>query len=245
MEFNLAEKLAIVKIVDELILADGVIADEEIAYLRQLMDILDFDMNFVNEARKFNANQGLLILRGMTQIKKQSLAIILDQMARADGEVHDEEMKMIIAFFIALGINVGETNVKPEIDLSDIYFESADHIRYQNGKQVSGPSGGAKRAIKVETNIEGKKGYTVTIYNLDGAHPMWGSNVQMAPKQMKVISKEEDSTELRGWGEDPKAFGHPDASFANYGITINHPNNEIESIILHMHDRSVDIEYLK
>ena len=246
MEFNLAEKLAIVKAIDEIILADGEIAEGEIAYLGQLMTILDFDLNFVNEARKFNANQAILILSGMSERKKHSLAIMLDQMARADGHVDEEEIKVIVSVFLAAGIKIGDNSrEKPEIDLSDIYFESSDHIRYQNGQHVSGPHGGARRAVKIETNIEGKDGYTVTVYNLDGNHPFWGNNVQMAPKQMKVISSDSESTELRGWGEDPKAFGHPDGLFSNYGITIHHPDNEIESIVLHMHDRSVDIEYLK
>lgn len=245
MEFNLAEKLAIVKAIDEVILADGEIAEGEIAYLGQLMAVLEFDMDFVNEARKFNASQAMSILRRMSEQKKHSLAIMLDQMARADGNVDEEEMKVIISVFLAAGIRIGDsTDERPKIDLSDIYFESSDHVRYQNGQHVSGPHGGAKRAVKVETNIEGKEGFTVTVYNLDGVHPVWGNNVQMAPKQMKVISSNSESTELRGWGEDPKAFGHPDGSFADYGITINHPENEIESIVLHMHDRSVDIKYL-
>ncbi len=132
-----------------------------------------------------------------------------------------------------------------ELNLSDIYFESSDHLRYENGIRVAGLSGGARRAIKVEDNIEGKEGYTVTVFNLDGNHPVWGTNVQVAPKQMKVVTASKDQTVLRGWGEDWKAFGDPTGSFANYGISIFHPKNEIEKIILHMHDRKVDIEYLK
>ena len=56
-------------------------------------------------------------------------------------------------------------------------FKSPDHIRYENGKHVSGPHGGAGRAVKVEPNISGGEGYTVTLYNLDGNHPVWQSNI--------------------------------------------------------------------
>lgn len=76
----------------------------------------------------------------------------------------------------------------------DFVFNSSDHLRYENGKHVSGPHGGAGRAVKVEPNIHGKEGFTVTLYNLDGDHPVWQNNVQMAPKQMKIY--QEDSSKI-------------------------------------------------
>lgn len=246
MEFNLAEKLAIVKAIDEVVLADGKIAEGEIAYLGQLMQVLDFDFDFVEQARKFNNRQAISILQTMSEQKKQSLAIMMHEMANADGEIDDAEMNVLVAVFLGAGIKLGENNDEPaEFDVSDIYFESSDHIRYENGQHKSGPHGGAKRAIKVEPNIEGKAGYSVTTYNLDGVHPLWGNNIQMAPKQMEIISKASDKTVLRGYGADPRAMGDPAGEYSNYGISIYHPNNDIEKIILHMHDRNVDIEYLK
>lgn len=113
-------------------------------------------------------------------------------------------------------------------------FNSTDHIRYENGLHVSGPHGGAPRAIKVEPNISGAKGYTVTIYNTDEQYV-----IQMAPKQMEIISNNPDQVILRGYGFDH--FGSP---FADYGLTINYVNNKIDSCILHMLDRNVDIKYL-
>lgn len=128
----------------------------------------------------------------------------------------------------------------------DFTFKSSDHIRYQNGIHVAGPHGSANRAIKVEPNIEGKEGYTVTIFNLDGIHPYWGDNIQMSPKQMKIIENSAHKIVLRGYGADPRAMGHPDGLFSNYGISIYYNyDNEIEKIVLHLHDRGVDIEYLK
>ena len=121
----------------------------------------------------------------------------------------------------------------------DFVFKSSDHLRYENGRHVSGPHGGARRAVKVEPNISGGEGVTVTMYNLDGNHPVWQNNVQMAPKQMKVIEQTNDKIVLRGYGHD--AMG---ASFADYGLTIKLKNGELENCILHMHDRGVDIEYL-
>lgn len=113
-------------------------------------------------------------------------------------------------------------------------FNSSDHIRYENGLHVSGPHGGAPRAVKVEPNISGGKGYTVTIYNTDEQYV-----IQMAPKQMEVIAKNPNQVILRGYG-----FDHFGSSFADYGLTINYINEQIESCTLHMFDRNIDIKYL-
>jgi len=118
-------------------------------------------------------------------------------------------------------------------------FNSSDHIRYENGQHVSGPHGGAGRAVKVEPNINGGEGVSVTLFNLDGVHPLWQNNIQMAPKQMKPIEAKPEKIVLRGFGQD--AMG---ASFADYGLTINLRNEQLYNCVLHMHDRGVDIEYL-
>ena len=124
-------------------------------------------------------------------------------------------------------------------DFGNYLFISSDHLRYENGVHVSGPHGGARRAVKVEPNISDGEGYSVTLYNLDGDHPIWQNNVQMAPKQMKVVEKSSDIIVLRGYGRD--ATG---ASFADYGLTTYLQNGVVQKCILHMHDRGIDIEYL-
>lgn len=129
--------------------------------------------------------------------------------------------------------------------LEDINFESPDHLRFEDGVHVSGPhDGGAGRAVKIEPNIQGGAGYSVSVINLDGVHPLFGSNVQIAPKPMKVISENSEQTVLRGFGSDPRAMGHPEGEFSHYGVTIHHPKGKIQYITLHMHDRNVDIQYM-
>ncbi|MDX9920285.1 MAG: hypothetical protein RB289_09960 [Paludibacter sp.] len=121
-----------------------------------------------------------------------------------------------------------------------IEFNSSDHIRFQNGTDISGHNYGCNRQIKIEKNISGNNGYTVTIINLDSNHPVWGNNIQMAPKQMKIIKIENDIVTLRGYGTDSL-----NASFADYGIDILIQNNEIERVQLNMFDRNISLLYLK
>ncbi len=130
-----------------------------------------------------------------------------------------------------------------------VIFDSSDHIRFQNGKDVSGHNYGCNRRFVIEKNIQGGEGYTVTMHNLDGLHPIWKNNIQMAPKRMRIVSSNENIVELRGYGYDENAlaFGAPlsDASFDSYGIVLLIENAEIRRIQLNMYDRNISIVYLK
>ena len=136
----------------------------------------------------------------------------------------------------------------------DFVFKSPDHLRYENGRHVSGPHGGAGRAVKVEPNINGCEGYNikvgegyiVTVYNLDGNHPIWQNNVQVTPKPMKIISQSSDKIILRGYPVQAMSpFGWIDFNGANYGLTINLKNGQLYNCILHLYDKNVEIEYLR
>ena len=124
------------------------------------------------------------------------------------------------------------------VNLSDYKFVSDDHVRIQNGQKSDKNNKGAWRGVRIQTsdNIT----FTVTIYNLSGIHPVWGNNIQMAPKQMKIQEQNESLIKLRGYGYD--AMG---GSFADYGLTLHISNQDIEKVVLHMFDRNIEIIYLK
>lgn len=121
-----------------------------------------------------------------------------------------------------------------------VVFDSSDHIRFQNGQNVSGHNYGCNRRLVIEKNIQGDEGYTVTMYNLDGIHPLWQNNVQMAPKRMRIINVAGDIVQLRGYGFDMMG-----ASFADYGISLLIENGVISRAQLDMYDRNISIVYLK
>lgn len=130
-----------------------------------------------------------------------------------------------------------------------VNFDSSDHVRFQNGNDVSGHNYGCNRRFVIEKNIQGDEGYTVTMYNLDGNHPVWQNNIQMAPKRMKIVNVEDNIVELRGYGYDENALsmGAPlqAASFENYGIIVMIEKSTITRMQLNMFDRNISIVYLK
>lgn len=83
---------------------------------------------------------------------------------------------------------------------------------------------------------------------MDGMHPLWQNNIQMSPKRMKIVNKQENIIEFRGYGYDENALaiGAPmeAASYANYGVVLLLKNNKIERIQLNMFERNTCIIYL-
>ncbi len=129
-----------------------------------------------------------------------------------------------------------------------VSFDSSDHIRYQNGKDVSGHNYGCNRRLVIEKNIHGNEGYTVTIYNLDGNHPLWQDNIQMSPKRMRIVAVQGNLVELRGYGYDETALalGAPmsAATFEDYGVIIMIDSGVITRAQLNLFDRNINILYL-
>lgn len=125
--------------------------------------------------------------------------------------------------------------------LEKVLFLSSDHKRYENGTHVSGPhEGGAARGIKIVKDEKNPSHYIVSTYNMDGIHPVWGNNIQMAPKVMIISNEDLNKIKLVGIN-----LGDYHNDFSDYGLTVYFQNNEVEKCILHMFDRNVDLEYLK
>ncbi len=102
--FNIAEKLALVNAINSVIVADKLIHKAELVVMNQLMQRIDFDSNFIIQARNISDEQGLLIIKAMPADKKMALAKILDEVANADGFFHEKEMELILRICTAMGI---------------------------------------------------------------------------------------------------------------------------------------------
>jgi|GEM_PF-920641 len=103
--FSLVEKFAIVQAVDSVIVADGTIHKGEINALSQLMRRIDFETNFILQARNMSHDQGRLILREMSFEKKETLVNILQEIAVSDGFVHEKESDLMATIFSYIGVD--------------------------------------------------------------------------------------------------------------------------------------------
>ncbi|WP_300436221.1 hypothetical protein [Christiangramia sp.] len=244
MEFNLAEKLAIVKDIDRLILADHKVAKGELIYLGQLMKLLKFNSDFVEEARKFNIQQANGILENMSEAKKHSLAIMLHEMAYADGDMSREEIKILFSVFKNVGIKIEDSGKPPVVfDISDIYFKSKKYIIHDKELDTSMCKLGEPKAIKIEPQIDGKNGFTVTIFKVTGFTPFWGNKVELALRHMDIVELSLEKSFLRACNHSLGKDSRPSKK-SDYGLSIYHPNNQIERIILHKYHKNKELEFV-
>ncbi|PHQ62135.1 MAG: hypothetical protein COC08_01880, partial [Maribacter sp.] len=92
------------KVIDSVILVDGQVHKGEINIMGELMKRIDFDSNFIMQARNIGEEQGLSILNNMPQDKKKNLTMILDEVAISDGFVHEKEIALISSICSAMGL---------------------------------------------------------------------------------------------------------------------------------------------
>lgn len=104
MEYNLAEKLAIIKAIDEVIMADGKVKPGEVTIMTKLAGIMRFDMGMLQEARRIDARECMSILKTMPPNKKHALNIMLTEAANADGRVDEKELRLIKGILETAGI---------------------------------------------------------------------------------------------------------------------------------------------
>lgn len=104
--FTKNEKTAITKAMLMVAGADGVIHDGEKAYIVELIDALDLEPGDVTKAGKLDITECMSILSKMSDEKKGGLVIILNEMAKADGIIDDDEIKIMLGVFIGAGINL-------------------------------------------------------------------------------------------------------------------------------------------
>ncbi len=182
-------------------------------------------------------------------INRNNPLIMMEFNLNKHGEIADVENPLK-----KIAEEIQNVRRRETIDLSNVYFVSNSHQRYENGVPVRDLQQGCKRAVKIEKNIngcegyniKGGEGYIVTTFNLDGNHPMSGNNIQMTPKPMKMINQSEDKIVLRGYQcEAMSPFGWIDFNGADYSLSVFLKSGEIDKCVLHMHDRNVDIEYHK
>ncbi|MDM9630285.1 TerB family tellurite resistance protein [Robiginitalea aurantiaca] len=108
MEFNLAEKLGILKAIDQVILADDNVYEGEAIFVSQLSNVVGFSAELFREARKVEVEEAMGILEAMPMAKKEALAIMLNEAANSDGRVGEDELKIIYRIFRRIGIDFDE-----------------------------------------------------------------------------------------------------------------------------------------
>ncbi|UWX55309.1 TerB family tellurite resistance protein [Maribacter litopenaei] len=111
MTFEISEKLAIVKVIDSLIHADGVVHNGEINAFAKLMSLLDFDANFLIQARNPETEQSIAMVRNFSHEKKELLEDLMEEVAKSDGFVHQKEIEMMENVLSSIRLEIKSSKV--------------------------------------------------------------------------------------------------------------------------------------
>ena len=96
MHFDQAEKMAVVKAINETIRLDDQYKVGELIYLDELMNTLDFDVQYMEKAKQLSSQKTVHALQSMTKEKKEALIVMIDKMAESDGNVHQKEKEFLV-----------------------------------------------------------------------------------------------------------------------------------------------------
>ena len=103
MNFDQVEKKAVVKAIAETIVLDDHYKVGELMYLDELMNALDFDVQYMEKAKQLSSEKTVQVLQNMTKEKKEALIIIIDKMTESDGAVHEKENEFLVNLIQMLG----------------------------------------------------------------------------------------------------------------------------------------------
>jgi hypothetical protein len=150
--------------------------------------------------------------------------------------------KLDIVKELLIEIDSKKQNINHSLFDNTLEFKSSKHQRFENNKAISELQN-SNRLIKIELidqlepNLITDIAYTMTIYNLENK-TVFGDNLQMSPKRMRITEIADKKIALQGFGTDSMNF-----SFKDYEATLTLDDQKIEKISVLMVDKNAFIEY--
>ena len=106
MTFTTNEQLAIAHVLNHIVMADGRVEHSEIMYFYKLNEEIGLDLEIINQSRYLETQDSINTLKNMSVEKKKGFAIMMREMAEADGNFDSAEREIYRAVFMAAGIDV-------------------------------------------------------------------------------------------------------------------------------------------
>ena len=126
-EFTYTEKIAVVKVLNEILKADNIAHEKEIEYLNDVIYSFDFDENYKAEINSLITLQALSTIREMSVDKKAMVAQMMGRMIVIDKDINYNEVKLYNAFCESCNIEKDfNTEDYPEYTLSGPFVNPED-----------------------------------------------------------------------------------------------------------------------
>lgn len=126
-EFNYKEKIAIVKVLTEILHADNMVLDNEVAYMNEVIQSFKLGDDYQEDVNKLMTLQALSTIRSMSVEQKGEVAKMMGKMIVIDEDINYNEVKLYNAFCESCDIEK-DFNVEdyPECSLSGPFVNPED-----------------------------------------------------------------------------------------------------------------------
>ena len=110
LKLSKSERKAVARILMDIAFADNVLTKEETAFLVIVAEALDISVNEVKASSKMSVTQCLSTLRDMNQADKPEIGKLMVAMMAIDGDIDDNEIKIIASVCLAADIPLPKVN---------------------------------------------------------------------------------------------------------------------------------------
>lgn len=126
-ELNNYEKIAVAKVLTEIINADNIVHENEINYMQEIIRSFGLDNTYKYDVDNLEISKALSAIREMSTEQKKEVAKMMGKMVVIDNDINYNEVKMYNAFCETCNIE-REFNVKdyPDVTLSGPFTNPED-----------------------------------------------------------------------------------------------------------------------
>ena len=126
-ELSYSAKIAVIKVLKEIIYADNIVHEKEVEYLDEVVSSFHLDTEYQSDVENLMTLQALSTIRGLSIEQKSEVAKMMGNMIVADKNIDYNEVKLYNAFCESCDIDRDfNVNDYPEYTLSGPFVNPED-----------------------------------------------------------------------------------------------------------------------
>ena len=116
-QFTYNAKIAVIKVLNEILNADNVVHENEVKYLNEVIRDFGLEVTYEEDVKGVMTLQALAIIRELNIEQKESVAKMMGKMIVIDNDINYNEVKLYNAFCESCNIEK-DFNLKDYIDVT-------------------------------------------------------------------------------------------------------------------------------
>ena len=132
MKFKENHKIAVAKVLSDLVQCDGIVNQGEIDFLQQIYSVLRINATCRQKATTLSLSEAVNILTSLDQSEKKALLFAFQQLSVADDALDPTESLLITALLLSIDIDLTETQgLKAHfVSIPNLNFDTRNAVLY-------------------------------------------------------------------------------------------------------------------